>query len=242
MIGCYVRVSTEEQNDESQKAELEKWLDQNGIGQQDVKWFYDKDTGTNYNRPGCKKLQDAISKGKIKRVLSTEPARLGRNTTDGCYIVGTWLDNGLKVAFSYLNAELGNFPEMDKVWIAFLLSIAEAENNRRKKRQRAGIEVAKAKGVYKGRKKGAYKKGRKPKRALHLKNQGLSYTEIARAMGVGTTTVHRYLKTGRKRQPRTLPRFLPGNRTRYGYADSPRHRRHFRFPLAPHLPFPLASM
>jgi len=38
-IACYVRVSTRRQKDDSQRAEIEKWLDANGIERSQVKWY-----------------------------------------------------------------------------------------------------------------------------------------------------------------------------------------------------------
>ncbi|MBM3967822.1 MAG: recombinase family protein, partial [Planctomycetes bacterium] len=62
----------------------------------------------------------------------------------------------------------------------------------RRERQAAGIEVARKKGLFKGRQKGTTKA--KPKRANELKSQGLTAPEIAKAMGTSLRTVWRYLE------------------------------------------------
>ena len=74
-----------------------------------------------------------------------------------------------------------------------LFAVAEMEQETRRERQAAGIAVAKEKGVYTGRKAGAVKKGVKPARAKQLRKQGLTYGEIAEAMGISQSTVRRYL-------------------------------------------------
>jgi DNA invertase Pin-like site-specific DNA recombinase len=56
----------------------------------------------------------------------------------------------------------------------------------------AGIEVARKKGKFTGRKKGTTKA--KPLRAMELKKQGLTAPEIAKAMGTSLRTVWRYLQ------------------------------------------------
>ena len=61
-----------------------------------------------------------------------------------------------------------------------------------KERQAAGIAVAKAKGIYTGRKKNTTKA--KPERAKTLKEQGLTHAEIAQALNVTIRTVGNYLK------------------------------------------------
>ena len=69
--------------------------------------------------------------------------------------------------------------------------LAEIELEYRAERQAAGIEVAKKKGIYKGRKKGTTKG--EPERARELKAKGLKVVEIAQAMGTSKRTVQRYL-------------------------------------------------
>ena len=67
------------------------------------------------------------------------------------------------------------------------------EQETRRERQRAGIEAAQERGVYKGRKPGATKRGIDPARAVKLRGKGLTYGEIAEAMQVSQSTVRRYL-------------------------------------------------
>jgi DNA invertase Pin-like site-specific DNA recombinase len=74
---------------------------------------------------------------------------------------------------------------------SLLFGIAEMEYQHIKERQAAGIAVARGKGVYKGRKKGATKA--KPERARELKAKGLNAQEIANALHVSERTVFRYL-------------------------------------------------
>jgi len=75
---------------------------------------------------------------------------------------------------------------------ALLLGLAEIELEYRQERQAAGIEVAKRKGIYKGRRKGTTKA--EPARARQLRERGLTVAEIAMALGANKRTVQRYLK------------------------------------------------
>jgi len=72
-----------------------------------------------------------------------------------------------------------------------LVGLAEIEWADRRERQAAGIAVAKARGVYRGRRKGTTKA--KPQRAQALRQAGLTGLEIARALGSGERTAFRYL-------------------------------------------------
>ncbi len=42
MIGCYARVSTSRQKNDSQVAEITKWLKANGYDESQVEWYTDK--------------------------------------------------------------------------------------------------------------------------------------------------------------------------------------------------------
>ena len=72
-----------------------------------------------------------------------------------------------------------------------LFGVAEMEQQTRRERQRAGIEVAKEQGIYKGRQKGTTKAT--AERALELRQSGLKVDEVATALGVSRRTVMRYL-------------------------------------------------
>jgi DNA invertase Pin-like site-specific DNA recombinase len=78
-----------------------------------------------------------------------------------------------------------------KMVASVLLGVAEMEQQTRKERQKAGIEAAKERGVYIGRKQGTTKG--KPQRARELREKGLTHNEIAESLGVSRRTVFRYL-------------------------------------------------
>ena len=63
---------------------------------------------------------------------------------------------------------------------------AEFETNLRKERQMEGIQAAKAKGVYKGRKPTI-----EPAEIARLKSEGLGASEIAKRLGIGRASVYR---------------------------------------------------
>jgi DNA invertase Pin-like site-specific DNA recombinase len=76
---------------------------------------------------------------------------------------------------------------------ALLLGLAEIEYGNIRERQRAGIEAAKARGVYKGRP--AKLKNTKVAKARSLKARGFSAQETAQALSISRRTVLRYLKS-----------------------------------------------
>ena len=56
----YVRLSTDRQKPDSQRAELGSWLERHGITPQAVQWFEDQETGKILTRPALLRLQRAI--------------------------------------------------------------------------------------------------------------------------------------------------------------------------------------
>ncbi len=99
-------------------------------------------------------------------------------------------ERGLKIVVITQQIELGG--AVGRMIAALLLGLAEIELEYRQERQAAGIEVAKRKGIYKGRRKGTTKA--EPTRAIHLRERGLTVAEIATALGANMRTVQRYLK------------------------------------------------
>jgi len=60
----YIRVSSPKgQKTDSQRAELEAWRTRQRL--KAVRWFEDKDSATNLQRPAFQQLQSAIFKGEI---------------------------------------------------------------------------------------------------------------------------------------------------------------------------------
>ena len=116
--------------------------------------------------------------------------RLSRRLKDGVNLLADWCDANLRIIVITQQIELNG--AVGRMIAAVMLGLAEIELEYRQERQLAGIEVAKKRGVYKGRREGSTKA--KPKRACELRDRGLTVPEIAQAMGVGVRTVYRYLR------------------------------------------------
>jgi DNA invertase Pin-like site-specific DNA recombinase len=185
----YIRVSTTSQNQASQRREINRWLRGNGI--EDVAVYVDQSTGDNLRRPEFERLQKAIFNGEVKTVVVYKLDRLSRSLADGITTLTDWLSKGVRVVS--ITQQLDFSGATGKLIASVLFAVAEMEQETRRERQAAGIAAAKEQGVYLGGKAGRTKNGKKPARAVELRDRGLTYGEIAEAMSVSQSTVRRYL-------------------------------------------------
>jgi DNA invertase Pin-like site-specific DNA recombinase len=187
MIASYIRVSTFGQNEAGQRREMTRWLDGHGI--EEVRWYLDKETGDHLDRPAFTALQEDIFNGDIDTVVVWKLDRLSRSIVDGVTTLARWCESGIRVVS--VTQQLDFNGALGKMLAAIFFGVAEMEQETRRERQRAGIEAAKERGVYRGRQKGTHKA--KPDRAKQLQRQGLKIGEIASALQVSPRTAARYL-------------------------------------------------
>lgn len=189
-IAVYLRVSTDSQSDESQRDAINAWLRASGIAAERVLWFTDMQTGDNLGRPGFECLQRAVFEGKVGTVVVFKLDRVSRKLRDGIDTLCEWCERGIRVVS--VTQQLDFSGTVGRLIASVLFAVAEMEQETRRERQAAGIAVAKANGVYKGRKPGTTKAS--PKQAMELAAKGLSPKLIAGALGVSKMSVSRYLK------------------------------------------------
>lgn len=137
---CYKRVSSLDQN-----------LDRQLPGFQCDREFVEKVSGKDMNRPALKRLLEHVRDGD--QVHVHELSRLGRSMRDLLEIVETIVSKGATVRFHKENLTFGNGQRnpYSKFLFNLLSSLAEFERDLILERQREGIAIAKAKGVYKGK-------------------------------------------------------------------------------------------
>jgi len=187
----YGRISTKEQarnsSLESQKAELLKL----GIPEENIYLEIGSATDVIENRPILFQLIHQILKeGDLLAVTKLD--RCSRNTLSFLQLKNQLAEKG--VVFWVLDLPrdyLENSPSSQLISTA-LAAIAEFETARRKERQRQGIESAKEKKKYTGRKSVITKE--LIKTVEKYKDLGVSVTEIARITGKSRSTIYKVLK------------------------------------------------
>ena len=75
---CYVRVSTEDQNAESQKVQLKEYCQRRGWSER-VGWFEDAASGMSRNRSALGVMMDEVREGTVDVVLTWKIDRLARS-------------------------------------------------------------------------------------------------------------------------------------------------------------------
>lgn len=137
---AYVRVSTVEQNEERQVEALEKHNIE--------KWFTEKVSGKDMNRPQLKAMLEYAREGDT--VYIHDFSRLARSTEDLLKIVRELESKGVSLVSN--KEAIDTRTPQGKLMLTMIAAINEFERTNLLERQREGIEIAKREGKYKGRK------------------------------------------------------------------------------------------
>ena len=136
----YCRVSTAEQNTARQEVLLESLAVE--------RLFLDKCSGKNTNRTALKEMLAFVREGDVVVVESI--SRLARNTKDLLGLIDTFAEQN--VGFVSQKENIDTTTPTGKFILTVFGAIAELERDYILQRQAEGIAIAKANGVYKGRK------------------------------------------------------------------------------------------
>jgi DNA invertase Pin-like site-specific DNA recombinase len=112
--------------------------------------------------------------------------RLGRSTRDVLNLVHELESKG--ATLRVLEPEIDTSRPEGRIILTTLSMVAEMEVQFIRERQRAGIEAAKAKGIYKGRKRSIDRDA-----VCKLHKEGIGATEIAQRLGIGRASVYKVL-------------------------------------------------
>jgi len=198
MIVRYLRVSSFDQQTDRQK-----------VNEKDYDMMVeDKCSGAIpfAERNGGKQILTYLEKGLISELSVHQIDRLGRNLRDILNTIHLFTEKGVCITFTAQGLRTidsdGKPNPIATMIISVLGVVGEMERNLSKERTMHGIQIAKAKGKYLGRKSGSaestldFLSKPKNKKALELLKKGYKSVEVAQIIGVHPNTVTKVRKLG----------------------------------------------
>ncbi len=206
---AYARVSTDEQETERQKQAIKEYCPE--IEEKDI--FIDKATGKNFDRPSYQLMKSIIERVSTEEnqveLIIEEFDRLGRNKQQIQEELRWFKEHHTRVRILNLPTTLVDVPgdssyllEMvQNILIEVMGTIAEEELRMRKKRQMEGIEIARQKGKYRGRKPVQIEEKAFLDKYARWRKGEITAAEAMRLLGVKANTFYRrvalYEESGR---------------------------------------------
>ena len=179
---AYVRVSTVEQNEARQIEALKK---------HDIeKWFTEKVSGKDTNRPQLKAMLDFVREGDT--IFIHDFSRLARSTKDLLDIVETLNNKGVHLVSNKENIDSST--PSGKLMLTMIGAIAEFERQNLLERQREGIAIAKEEGKYKGGQVKRIEDTLFDKAYQKYKSREINKSQLAKELGISRPTLDKMLK------------------------------------------------
>lgn len=176
---AYIRVSTIEQNEQRQIEAMSKYNIE--------KWFTEKVSAKDTNRPKLQELLDFAREGDIIHIHDF--SRLARSTRDLLDIVEQLNAKGVHLISNKENIDTST--PTGKLMLTMIGAINEFERVNLLERQREGIAIAKREGKYKGGKKKTVNNFEE--HYVRYMAREITKSELARILGVSRPTLDRLI-------------------------------------------------
>ncbi len=177
----YTRVSTEDQTTENQIAQLQEYADRQEWQIVAVKTDICSGSKSADDRVGLKEVFDLARKRKFDVLLFWSLNRLSREGTRKTLEYLSRLDAYKVKWHSYSEEYISSLGIFADAIISLMACLAKQERIRISERTKAGLARVKSQGKSLGRPR---TDSRLINQAFHLKESGLSYSEIAKEMGL----------------------------------------------------------
>lgn len=180
----YIRVSSVDQNEERQRIALEKY----GI----ERWYVDKKSGKNMDRPDFKKMMDYLREDSNDVVYVSELSRLARSTLDLYNIMEVFKVKGVQLVSDKENIDTST--ATGRAMFGFFAVMAQFERELTHERQAEGIAAARAAGKHIGRPRRQFAQDDFDFLYGQYQQRLVTITDMAKKLGVSRATVYRLVE------------------------------------------------
>ena len=199
----YHRTSTREQHLDRGITEINAYCSANNLELEKI--FTDQQTGKNFNRPRYQVLKEDVLRSGDELII-TEVDRLGRNKQETLKELQYYRDNNIRVKILELPTTLMDISKLDNAMARMLMetinnmlielyaAMAQAEIEKKEKRQKEGIQAKKKRGEWDD-----YGRPAKMKledfahEYLKVESGEIRPFELMRKLGMSKTTFYRYV-------------------------------------------------
>jgi DNA invertase Pin-like site-specific DNA recombinase len=190
----YLRVSTDDQHPENQLPDLRRCAEQRGLSV--IEEYVDHgESGAKARRPALDRLMDDARRGRLDAVLCWSISRFGRSMVNSVLAMHELTELGVALIFVQESIDTGSI--VGRGIAALLAALAEQDLEERRARIRAGIKRARANGIQWGQQRHFIDTDE----VARLLARGMSYSQVAQALGVPKTTVFRQYKNRHSAHP-----------------------------------------
>lgn len=191
-VAIYLRVSTDAQDTERQRADLVAWCGRQGHAI--THCGSDKASGADTERHERRMLMDLARSGKYQAIVVSELSRWSRSTTDLLTTLETLAADGVRlIAINGPDFDIGK--PLGKMMLTVLGAVAEFERGLIGERIRSGMAAKKARGEHVGRQQGSDVKVQAVRAALKRTNiDGMTDAAAARMLGCCRNTLKKALR------------------------------------------------
>lgn len=200
----YHRTSTREQHLDRGISEINTYCEQNQLELEKI--FTDQQTGKNFNRPRYQVLKEDVLRSGDELII-TEVDRLGRNKAQTLHELQYYRDNNIRVKILELPTTLMDISKLDNSMAQMLMetvnnmlielyaAMAQAEIEKKEKRQREEIDAKKQRGEWDDYGRPAIMSIEDFTNEYQKVLSGkIRPFELMKKLGMGKTTFYRYVR------------------------------------------------
>ncbi len=191
-VGAYLRVSTQGQDTELQRQDIQRFLE--GRGWNSVTYYEDKASGSHGDRTQLKWMLTDARQRRLDAIVCWKMDRLFRSLRDLVTTLQEFTDLGIE--FISIRDQIDMSTASGRLMTHLLAAFGEFERSLCIERVNAGLQVARSRGTKLGRPRLV-----EADKVLELRNRGMSMSRIATALNISKSSVSKSLSSQVLKKP-----------------------------------------